>query len=886
MPHGNFNMRLKVFLLFFFIHLLLASQTKKLAILKNENDIENYLYEILDTFLENPNETNLQHIDNLTANLWRQPKNKDEQLALVILLCNEGFYFNKFNQQTNAINSYEKAWSIYSTKKLNNYNIVEYCLKPLGNLYTILGDYQNAENIIKSYLFLSENNQEQKAAALINLSVVYQNTGRFNDAINILAPLLELDKINSLSIAKILSNIATNYLSLKQFSKSSYYLNTLKKLINKNNITDPALKINTYKLTALISINNQKYTEAETELKKIEKLIKFSGSFNNRNLVKFYLEYATFLKEQNQLDDAIITIEKALQNLIPNYQKETLTKENLYPETTFIDAFDLLASIYNLKNEKETALGYYSLSYKVEDLLNNLYQYEETKLIQLNDNRVRGEKCIAIYYELNKETKNNNYIHDAFLLAEKTKASILKETIIKRQTLFQLKDDTLALSKLALQKKQNEIKNELVREQLKSKNANLSYINQLIDLQNKTNLNLKNIDRQLKNKYPNLQPYIEEVNITDLKEKLRKDHATMIEYFYGKEAFYYFTINENEIKFSRIENVDKINTTTLEFISYFDNASKIVNNIKGYNSSAYNLYEALNLDSVKKSKKLIIIPDGVLSFVPFETLLTQKTESINFQNLPYLINEHQILYNTSASFYLDSNLIEFDELNILGIFPVFENSPQPLSYSINESEAIKKLFPGNYLMNESASKENFTKNISEYSILHLSTHANSGSFITPASIEFYDETMYLNGFYSLNINPKLVVLSACETGVGKLQKGEGALSVARGFQYSGANNLLFSLWKVNDLSTSQLMSSFYKNYKNNSSGYLSNHHAKLDYLKNKNIENVKKSPYYWSSFVFYGNLEAPATNYTNYILIITFILILLLLFIKFKNAKS
>lgn len=189
-------------------------------------------------------------------------------------------------------------------------------------------------------------------------------------------------------------------------------------------------------------------------------------------------------------------------------------------------------------------------------------------------------------------------------------------------------------------------------------------------------------------------------------------------------------------------------------------------------------------------------------------------------------------------------------------------------------------------MNKNATKRNFINHISEYSILHLSTHANSGSFIIPASIEFYDETMYLNDLYSLNINPKLVVLSACETGIGKLSKGEGALSIARGFQYSGATNLLFSLWKVNDLSTSQLMSSFYKNYKNNSSAYISNHRAKLSYLKNENIENAKKSPYYWGSFVFYGNLETPVTNYTYYILTFVLILILLFLLLKFKNAKS
>ena len=583
------------------------------------------------------------------------------------------------------------------------------------------------------------------------------------------------------------------------------------------------------------------------------------------------------------MDVALNAIEKALQNLIPNYQKESFSIENLYAETTFIDVFDLLASIYTLKDNKETALNCYELSFKVEELLSNLYQYEETKLLQLNDNRVRSEKCMSLYYKLYKESGHSKYIDSAFILAEKTKAKILKETTIKKQKLYELKNDTLIVNQLSLEKQNSQIKTELIKEQLKGLNANVTYINQLINLQNKVNIKLKNVDNQIKKKYPNLQYTKKEININKLKEKLSTDNATMIEYFYGKGVLYCFTLNKNEIKFNRIEKIDDI---ILEYNKYFDDASKIVNDVTGYNLSAYNVYKSLNLSLVNESENLIIIPDGILNFTPFEALLTQKSESIYFNKLPYLINKHQILYHTSAEFYLYNTQRTYEKLNVLGVFPVFENSTQPLTYSIDEAESIKNLFSGNYLMYKDATSQNFIKSISEYSILHLSTHAHSGNYTTPASIQFYDEVVYPYQIYSLNINPKLIVLSACETGVGKTQKGEGVLSIARGFQFSGANNLLFSLWKVNDLSTSQLMGSFYKNYKKTGSGYISNHNAKLEYLKNEDIDNTKKSPYYWGSFVYYGNLESPNSNYSYYILIVTLVLILLLLLLKFKNAKS
>ena len=99
-----------------------------------------------------------------------------------------------------------------------------------------------------------------------------------------------------------------------------------------------------------------------------------------------------------------------------------------------------------------------------------------------------------------------------------------------------------------------------------------------------------------------------------------------------------------------------------------------------------------------------------------------------------------------------------------------------------------------------------------------------------------------------------MVLSACETGIGKLYKSEGAMSVARGFQFAGAQNLLFSLWKVNDYTTALFMNKFY-HYIHNGNSYLeANHQSKIDFLNDTNITNTKKSPYYWSAFVYYGAL--------------------------------
>lgn len=280
----------------------------------------------------------------------------------------------------------------------------------------------------------------------------------------------------------------------------------------------------------------------------------------------------------------------------------------------------------------------------------------------------------------------------------------------------------------------------------------------------------------------------------------------------------------------------------------------INNDVAGFKTSAQTLYNVLLPETLPQNKHLILIPDGLLHFVPFEALLIQASQSTSFANMPFLVKQNSVSYNTSATLYHDAKTPDTKN-SVLGVFPVFEGSLQPLTHSLKESENLNRLMDTHLLMHQEASKENFIAYAKAYSILHLSTHAHSGNFTIPAAMEFYDDVMLLQEFYSLHLNPKLVVLSACETGIGKIQSGEGAMSLARGFQYAGAQNLLFSLWKVNDLATSQLMTSFYEQYSKQQAAFKANRHSKLEYLKNPNISNAKKSPYYWSGFVYYGALE-------------------------------
>ena len=108
--------------------------------------------------------------------------------------------------------------------------------------------------------------------------------------------------------------------------------------------------------------------------------------------------------------------------------------------------------------------------------------------------------------------------------------------------------------------------------------------------------------------------------------------------------------------------------------------------------------------------------------------------------------------------------------------------------------------------------------------------------------------MYSDEIYNLNLNADLVVLSACESGLGKIVKGEGIIGLTRGFIYSGARNIVVSLWQVADKSTSELMIEFYRNILDGKSYSSSLREAKLKLIK----DGTYSYPLEWSPFVLIG----------------------------------
>ena len=292
-------------------------------------------------------------------------------------------------------------------------------------------------------------------------------------------------------------------------------------------------------------------------------------------------------------------------------------------------------------------------------------------------------------------------------------------------------------------------------------------------------------------------------------------------------------------------------------------------------------------------KKLIIVADGGLSLLPFEALLTDNSElSKNSSQWPFLIEKFDISYSPSVSIFINeqSKKNNQTEKSFLGFAPVFSHQVyttndgsnifqsylkyvynsrmnnlglEPLNASKKELIEIDSIFIKHHLksdlyLNTLASEKNLiSSDLKNFKYIHIASHGFidkkrpelSGIFLSPVNNPGYDNILYTSEIYNLELNAELITLSACETALGKIAEGEGLLGFSRAFLYAGAKNVMLSLWKVNDISTSNLMTAFYSNLLDKGMSLpAALAKSKKDLIKQKEYSH----PFYWAPFVLIG----------------------------------
>lgn len=406
--------------------------------------------------------------------------------------------------------------------------------------------------------------------------------------------------------------------------------------------------------------------------------------------------------------------------------------------------------------------------------------------------------------------------------------------------------------------------------------------------------------KSVKEEYPEYLDYIQKTYPKYYGLKYEAQLATLSELqetLYEEETFMNYVIIDSLIHILQIKPDAIVYETSQTPLDFKGGIARYVNSLKGEKTEVFlrysNILHKALLQPVKEgvlNTNLIIIPDGVLNYIPFEVIPTErlpqswdKSDYSLYKEVPYLLRSSSVVYNYSATLFMEARrkTIEKTVHGFVGYAPDFTNIESftltqkhqkkkyedlllaPLENAAKEVAMIGQLTEGQTWIGELATEAHFKNDASQYGVVHFATHGilNSKfplySNLVMLGDEKEDGLLHTYELYNMEINAELVALSACNTGVGRIQKGEGAMSIARGFAYAGCPNIAMTLWPVSDQATQILMENFYTNMLKGMSKAEALRQAKLQFLDNgKGLITV---PYFWSGMLMIGTPDALHT---------------------------
>ncbi len=492
----------------------------------------------------------------------------------------------------------------------------------------------------------------------------------------------------------------------------------------------------------------------------------------------------------------------------------------------------------------------YRSAFRLIDYVERSYDSDEARLFLNHIKYLVHGKPIDIACELYKKTGENEYLEEAWFFDQKNKASVLA---FNQQVNARLAADS------TLRKREKKLRIEITRLSLRA--AAISDSGEIARTaaairENEIQLGRlqEQVSRSLGPEAYNAIPSMEHI-----RRKILDDKGAVVSFHLSEEEITTFIISSAGSSVSQKPLPPAFAHEVLRLTQMLRNSS-----LPPDDSLSARLYRLFfnELDKEKISK-LVIIPDDELNYLPFEALKDSAGR--------YLLEDFTVQYQYSTAL-LQKEKGDLSGSSTLAFAPFSEKGYSDslmeltlLRHSGSEIENIE----GEKYTGGQATKQKLLENIDRHPILHLATHAsantarNNLSYIALApfgSSSRSDYLLYGQEIYNLPLqHTRLVILSACETGAGVLQRGEGVMSLSRAFAYAGCPNIITSLWKADDQATAYLA--------NRVHGYLEDglaiadavRRAKLDYLSDASIHPRMKHPSYWAHLVFIGNYFPAAS---------------------------
>jgi hypothetical protein len=500
--------------------------------------------------------------------------------------------------------------------------------------------------------------------------------------------------------------------------------------------------------------------------------------------------------------------------------------------------------MYELYYQTHDSIKYMKSAFKTNDLAVQLmdiiragFNFEESKFILDRENIEVYHQGILFAYLLYKKSGGDyQYLNKAFEYSEKSKYSVLFSSMkeLEARNVSGIPETLQTLAKTL--RLDIPFYEKIISEEKAKSKPDQNKIGRWHNILFQRNKSYDSLIDLFELKYPDyyqLKYNIKRADISEIQSSLNKNDV-LVEYSLSHDWLYTFFITRYTCTLTRNAIDSSFYASICQFRELILKKDYSKASVSTYASVAGFLYSKLlqNGAPLLKNKNLIIIPDGKLGTIPFEALITEipTEDSLTFKTLPYLVYKNPLGYGYSATIYKNSMEIKKQsyETTVLSIAPTFSPSDPELIKELQtrddnlinlvgakeEVRAINKLFKGKILLDSAATKSNFVKYAPDYQIIHISTHGIMNDKIPMESkLAFCREKqnpnynyLYVYEIFGLVFKKtELAVLSACNTGYGQLQEGEGILSLSRGFLYSGIPSVVSTLWSVNDFSTSKMM---------------------------------------------------------------------------------
>lgn len=752
-------------------------------------------------------------------------ENKDWQTYSLIVL---GHAFYSVGEIQASLESTLQAQQIYRAK--NDKHSEGLATNNLGILYKNIGEYERALAHFKETEELQQDaNRFDKAILYSNLGSTYGVLGKFEKAIDYYQKSAALyAEMNFVSqTGPLLGAIGRIYLQTGEISKAiDHFQRGLKLTIEAKNRSETA-NIQLSLAKALWNSGDKKATEDLF----LQAKLTAEEIGNPQFVVRSLYELAIVERDRGNFDKAVEYLEKGL--IIIEKIRGELKNKSL--QTTY---FSTVQNFYELYTDL-----------LIERARKNDDKRDISLAFELSE-RSRARSLIDILEEARIDFRQNV---DAGLLEKEKDFNIeigLKYQARERLLLQNAKPEEIAKINAEI----NGMETELQKTELQIIENNPQYAN----LTRGKTLSTKAI------------------------QNLLDSETVLLEYKLGKTRSYLWLVTGDSIDFYELPSREILENKTRQF---YENISENAPEKAGI---SYELYEIL-LSKVKTQtagKRLAVVADGILQYLPFSALKDQ--------NSVYLADKNEIVFLPSASVLASLREMKPSGNKTLAVFadPVFDSQDSRIARNSVGGETLKtgsvlrdfrlgedlprllasRQEAGNIAAfvddNQRSVKLGFEANLenietaklSDYRILHFATHGilnTKQPELSGLVFSLYDEKgnpqrgfLSLNDIYNFDLSSDLVVLSACQTALGKDVRGEGLIGISRGFFYAGSKRIVASLWKVDDSATAEFMKRFYKNHLQK--GMPASQALKQTKVEMKKIRRYQ-SPFFWSAFILLGD---------------------------------